>query len=176
MKKAIRKQIRELKKQYTETDLRKVSEDIMQRIEQEEAFKNANVIGLYWSLNDEVYTHDFVQKWASEKRILLPCIVGEDVIEFRGFKCKDDLCLGVDYSIPEPEEGEAVNPKEIELMIVPGVAFDPSGNRLGRGKGFYDRFLKKTQATKLGVCFPFQLLESVPADELDIRMDKVITK
>ena len=64
----------------------------------------------------------------------------------------------------------------IELVVVPGMAFDKQGHRLGRGKGYYDRLLPKlTNAYKLGVCFPYQYIEEVPTDEHDIRMDEVLT-
>ena len=68
------------------------------------------------------------------------------------------------------------DPSEIELIIVPAVAFDRNGNRLGRGKGFYDRLLQTTSATKIGVGYDFQLIEEIPAEPHDIPMDMVITQ
>ena len=63
----------------------------------------------------------------------------------------------------------------IDLIVVPGVAFDRHGNRLGRGRGYYDKILKETHvARKVGICFGFQFVEEVPVDELDVRMDLVI--
>ena len=65
--------------------------------------------------------------------------------------------------------------KEIDVAVVPGMSFDMRGNRLGRGKGYYDRFLPKIpQAYKIGVCFPFQKLPGIPADENDMKVDEVI--
>ena len=65
----------------------------------------------------------------------------------------------------------------IDLVIVPGVAFDRDGNRLGRGKGYYDRLLPRIpSAYKVGICFPFQIIEEVPAEPFDIRMDEIITQ
>ncbi len=64
---------------------------------------------------------------------------------------------------------------KIDLIIVPGIAFDKSLNRLGRGKAYYDKLLKDSKAIKIGVCFDFQLLESVPVDKYDVKMDLIIT-
>ncbi|MCF0205812.1 MAG: 5-formyltetrahydrofolate cyclo-ligase, partial [Bacteroidales bacterium] len=65
---------------------------------------------------------------------------------------------------------------DFDLIIVPGVAFDRNGNRLGRGRGYYDRFLcKYPKVEKIGICFDFQLLEEIPTEPTDIRMDKVVS-
>ena len=79
------------------------------------------------------------------------------------------------YSIQEPIGEEFTCYKEIALAIVPGMAFDKKGNRLGRGRGFYDRTLPKlAEAYKIGLCFPFQFLESIPCEAYDIKMDAVL--
>lgn len=129
---------------------------------------------LYYSLKDEVDTHTFVQKWSKKKRILLPVVVG------------DDLELRI-YTVPgrhgnrklwhRRTDGELFTDyATIDFIAVPGVAFDLKGNRLGRGKGYYDRLLPRIpSAYKAGICFPFQLVEEVPAESFDIRMDIIIT-
>ena len=101
-------------------------------------------------------------------------VVGDE-LELRRFSSPNDLQIGA-YNIQEPV-GECFNDfNKIELAIVPGMAFDKQGHRLGRGKGYYDRLLPKlTNAYKLGVCFPYQYVEEVPTDEHDIRMDEVLT-
>ena len=64
---------------------------------------------------------------------------------------------------------------EINLAIIPGMAFDAKRNRLGRGKGYYDRFLQKIhQVYKIGICFPFQLVDEIPTEETDIKMDAIM--
>ena len=65
---------------------------------------------------------------------------------------------------------------EIDLAVIPGVAFDRYGHRLGRGKGYYDRLLPQIPAPKVGICFPFQLIEEVPAEAFDFRMDTIIAQ
>ena len=117
---------------------------------------------------------NFLEKWYNRKQLLLPVVVGDE-LELRRFSSPNDLQVGA-YNIQEPV-GECFNDfSAIELVVVPGMAFDKQGHRLGRGKGYYDRLLPKlTNAYKLGVCFPYQYIEEVPTDEHDIRMDEVLT-
>ena len=80
------------------------------------------------------------------------------------------------YDILEPDGEEWwEEPGGVDLVIVPGVAFDRAGNRLGHGKAYYDRFLRPLAVRRVGVCFPFQLVDEVPHDDLDCRMDAVLS-
>lgn len=173
-KKEIRRQIRELKKKFSAEEKKAMSESIWEKIEENLYFRKARTILLYWSMEDEVYTHDFVQKWAGRKNTLLPCVVGDELV-IRHFDGMDGLCPGAGYGIPEPVDGFLAALDEIDVVIVPGVAFDRKGNRLGRGKGYYDKMLCCTSAWKIGICFDFQLLDSIPVESQDISMDEVIT-
>ena len=172
-KKELRKQSRGLKKLYASSALQQ-SVDIMAALEKHPLFKSAKLILLYQSLPDEVDTHAFLARWQEKKQLLLPVVVGDE-LELRRFSSPNDLQIGA-YNIQEPV-GECFNDfNKIELAIVPGMAFDKQGHRLGRGKGYYDRLLPKlTNAYKLGVCFPYQYVEEVPTDEHDIWMDEVLT-
>ncbi|MBR4936765.1 MAG: 5-formyltetrahydrofolate cyclo-ligase, partial [Bacteroidaceae bacterium] len=81
------------------------------------------------------------------------------------------------YNINEPQGAPFTRLSSIDLVIAPGMAFDTAGRRMGRGKGYYDRFLAQPElanAYKIGVCFPFQLLPEVPVDAHDICMDEVL--
>ena len=150
------------------------SAKILAALEAHPAFRAANTILLYHSLGDEVDTHTFIKKWSSEKRILLPVVVGDD-LELRIYTGPDDMTTG-SYGIEEPTGEVFTDYAAIDLIAVPGVAFDRKGNRLGRGKGYYDRLLPRIpSAYKAGICFPFQLVEEVPADSYDVRMDIIIT-
>jgi 5-formyltetrahydrofolate cyclo-ligase len=80
------------------------------------------------------------------------------------------------HGLREPVGGTVIDPKDLGVVIVPGLAFDERGNRLGRGGGFYDRFLATTPAFRIGVCFEVQLASSVPAGPLDVPMDAVVTE
>lgn len=79
------------------------------------------------------------------------------------------------HEIREPVGGEAVEPDGVALVLVPGVAFSPTGVRVGRGAGFYDRFLRESPARRLGVCFSEQIRESVQGEDHDVPMEAIVT-
>lgn len=172
-KKEVRKIIRELKKQYTPDEKIQASRSVWEQLEQEERFRKAQVVLMYWSMEDEIFTHDFVSKWSGEKTILLPCVHGDE-LDIRYFEGLENLCPGEGYAIPEPVGKLFTDWEQIDLIVVPGVAFDKQRNRLGRGKGYYDKILKQTRACKIGVCFDFQYLDQVPTEEHDVCMDLII--
>lgn len=148
---------------------------MLARLEAHPAFGQAQTVLLYHSLKDEVQTHAFIEKWSKRKKIILPVVAG-DVLELRLYTCPGDLCTG-SYGIAEPTGPLFTDYAAIDLAVIPGVAFDREGHRLGRGKGYYDKLLPLLPSTlKAGLCFPFQLLEEIPAESFDICMDVVITK
>ncbi|NDW13718.1 5-formyltetrahydrofolate cyclo-ligase [Bacteroides sp. 214] len=171
-KKQLRKQIREKKSLHSDSTLTAWSDETLRRLEAHPAFCRAKVVVAYYSLPDEVCTHQFVERWARQKTILLPAIVGNE-LELRRYTGAHSLRTGA-YGIPEPAGETFQAYHEIDLIIIPGVAFDRAGRRLGRGKGYYDRILPQLNAYKIGVCFPFQLVEEVPTEEFDARMDEII--
>ena len=149
------------------------SADVLNRLEAHPVFQQAHTILIYHSLPDEVNTHDFIRKWSAHKQILLPVVIGDD-LELRRYTGSADLKKGA-YGIEEPVGEPFTDYDSIDLAIIPGVAFDTHGNRLGRGKGYYDRLLPRLPHTyKIGICFPFQLLEEIPTEALDVRMDEVL--
>ena len=102
-------------------------------------------------------------------------MVGDD-LEIRIYTAPEDLATGA-YGIKEPTGKLFTDYTTIDFIAVPGVAFDRNGNRLGRGKGYYDRLLPRIpQAYKVGICFKFQIVEEIPAEPFDIRMDEIITQ
>lgn len=173
-KKEVRRLIKERKKVFPPQQALDDSEKIFEQVERLPQFKEAKSILAYWSLPDEVSTHKFVLKWAGKKRLILPVVVG-DTLELRYFGGLSTLVTSDSFGIQEPKAEEIADPKEVDLAIIPGVAFDSKGNRLGRGKGFYDRFLKQTNAYKVAVGFHFQILDNIPVDSFDIPVDLVIT-
>ena len=172
-KKALRIEIRQLKRACPLEERRRKSLSVWEAVERDEVFQQAETVLAYWSMDDEVYTHDFVNKWAGYKTLLLPCVKGDE-LELRYFDGEERLQPGEGYAIPEPVGELFTDWGKIDLILVPGVAFDKSGNRLGRGKGYYDKVLKQTGAYKLGVCFDFQLVERVPVEPHDVKMDRVV--
>ena len=174
-KKELRKRIALLRTLHNSTvTLQLQSAKILAALETHPAFRTAHTVLLYHSLKDEVDTHEFIRKWSSKKQILLPVVVGNE-LEVRKYTTPEELVQGA-FGIKEPMGELFTNYALIDLIVVPGVAFDTKGNRLGRGKGYYDRLLPHIpSAYKAGICFPFQIVEEVPAESFDIRMDEIIT-
>lgn len=151
------------------------SEKILKRLEETEFFRQASCIALYHAIPGEVQTAGFIEKWFEKKQLLLPLVVGDD-LRLLPYKGNDSLTPGA-FGILEPTDIETtVTESDVDLIIVPGVAFDRQLNRMGRGKGYYDRLLSTLQAPKIGICFDFQLQESVPVESFDKKMDMVITE
>ncbi|MEI7502065.1 MAG: 5-formyltetrahydrofolate cyclo-ligase [Paludibacter sp.] len=171
-KNKIRVQIKNLKKEITDAQKQKKSVEVFNKIALTSEFKAAKSILIYWSSDDELPTHEFIAEWKDKKCILLPIVVGEKM-EIKRFTSIEKMKKGY-KGIWEPysEESYCGNP---DLIIVPGVAFDLKKNRLGRGKGFYDRYFSQSKAPKWGVGFDFQLLKSVPFNENDVQLDKIFT-
>ena len=148
----------------------------MAQVEQLAQFQRANIVLLYWSMDDEVYTHKFVNRWYKEKTILLPCVDGDD-LRLRQYTGPECLQSGPQFGIDEPTGPEFTDLNKVEMIVVPGVAFDIHNNRMGRGRGFYDRLLKSTpNAFKVGVAFNFQLFDKIPVESFDVPMDKVVSE
>ncbi len=141
-------------------------------LEQHAAFMMANKILMYHSLPDELSTLAFIEKWHNRKRFYLPRVNGVnlDILPYN----QSTLRLGA-FHIEEPSGEDTADISEIELIVVPGVAYDRQGNRVGRGKGYYDRLLAETKATKVGIAYDFQLVDEIDAEPHDVKVDILIT-
>lgn len=167
--------MRERKRAVPADEKLRRSDIIMHRLELTHNFAAAQVVLLYWSMADEVQTHSFVERWYRRKTLLLPCVQGDDLVlrQYTGPEC---MVSGEQFGIGEPTGDEWTDLEAVQLIAVPGVAFDPAGNRMGRGRGFYDRLLKSTpHAVKIGLAYDFQMLDTIPTEPHDVRMDRVIT-
>ena len=175
-KKEVRRAIRDLKRAVPFEEKLRRSEAIMHKVELLPQFEQAKTVLLYWSMDDEVQTHSFVERWYREKTLLLPCVDGND-LRLRQYTGPECMVAGEQFGIGEPTGEEFTRLDEVEMIIVPGVAFDRHNNRMGRGRGFYDRLLSSTpSALKVGVAFDFQMLDEIPVEPFDIPMDKVVTE
>ena len=136
---------------------------------------DAHTVLLYSALPDEVPTLPLLNRLSTEgKTVLLPRVVSDTDMELRRYTGSNDMEQGA-FGIMEPTGKLFTDYENIDVAVVPGMAFDREGHRLGRGKGYYDRFLTRLSHTyKIGICFPFQLVDLVPADAHDILMDEVI--
>ncbi len=179
LKKELRAKMKVLKNSVPMQERIRLSDLIMEKVEQLEEFSKATTILLYYSLPDEVQTAAFLEKWAvcktdncSAKRLVLPVVDGEDLIlkEY-----KPGMLESGYQNILEPTNTTIINPSEIDFALVPGVAFDLNNNRLGRGKGFYDRLLPALSCPVFGLAYPFQIVEQVPTESFDKKLDGLVT-
>lgn len=107
-------------------------------------------------------------------RLILPRVSGEE-LELVYVEDLSSLRPG-SYGIPEPSSGEVADPEEVDFAVVPGLVFDRRGYRIGFGKGYYDRLLKRIRAPKAGVAYSFQVLSRVPEEEWDEPVDLIVTE
>lgn len=171
-KKQIRREIRSLKKFQADDEKQLEANVVFKKIELLPEFKQANTILIYWSMKDELPTPEVIAKWCSQKQLLLPSIEKNKLV-LKVYLPEMPL-VQKDLGFWEPDLKENYT-GPVDLVIVPGVAFDRSKNRMGRGKGYYDRFFKKYKPVKIGVGFDFQLMHKIPVARHDIKMDKIIT-
>lgn len=174
-KRALRAHIKDCRAEFSAEQLAEMSARAMARIEGLEAFRKASTVALYWSLAGETSTHDLVRKYAATKRIVLPVVDGETMHFAEVAADCSNLTSGA-FGVMEPRESTECPPDEIELMIVPGVAFDCRGGRMGHGKGYYDKYFEHYNGLKIGVCFDFQMVGEVPCEPFDVRMNAVLTE
>lgn len=168
----LRRKIKTSKSLLTETEKIQAAESVFDTIERSCAFTMAKNILLYNSLPDELSTRRFIDKWCGRKHFYLPRVNGID-LDILPYD-RTSLRYGA-FNIEEPQGDDIADVAVLDLIIVPGVAFDRNGNRVGRGRGYYDRLLRQTTATKIGVGYDFQLVDAIDAEPHDIMMDIVIT-
>jgi 5-formyltetrahydrofolate cyclo-ligase len=148
-----------------------------QRLVDSDCFKAAQVLALYSPINNEVQTALlFEVAHCQGKRVCYPRVRSES-LEFIEVTVVQELRRGC-FGVAEPKNGEPLPVAEIDLLVVPGVAFDRTGHRLGYGKGFYDRGLTRvaTVAISVGLCFGFQLCDRLPHESHDQPVRFVVTE
>jgi len=133
-------------------------------------WQSSGMIASYAALVGEP---EVLDPWPQDKRIALPRVLGED-LQFHWVASRAELQPGR-FGILEPAADAPIAGNDFDLILVPGLAFDLRGGRLGRGKGFYDRFLSTACGLRAGVCFEDQIEGEVPVEPHDLRMDFVIT-
>ena len=170
-KKELRRSIRERKRAMTEEEIVSRSEKLAELFYASEAYKNAKTIYGYLPYNQEVRTTPMLDQAQKDgKRVAVPKVMGDEMI----FIYLDDLSkVEKGYSgIPEPVENEPVADDPHALVLMPGLAFDPQGHRIGYGGGFYDKFLAAApEHPTLARCYDFQMLDHLETDRLDIPVD-----
>ena len=171
-KQIIREKIVKLKQSLPENTVVGLSRKIGYRLVQTDLFQAAKCVAFYYAIDNEVRTSGLIEAWSTKKKILLPVVDGEK-IHFCPYTGKENLQKGA-FGIPEPVDAASI--PDIDIFIVPGIAFDHACNRLGRGKGYYDRFLSGTDKPIIGLCYDFQLVDCLPSEIHDKKMSMVITE
>lgn len=171
----LRQHIRRLKREHLPQEREALSRCLCRAVQASPWWAAARTVVLYHALPDEADLSVLLRQAVREgKRVLLPVVAGDDLV-LRLYKGEQSLRPGP-FGIGEPVGEDFSAYEEIDLAVVPGLAFDAEGHRLGRGRGYYDRLLPRLKrAFRLGVCFPFQRVGSVPADPHDVAMHEVLT-
>lgn len=173
-KRRLREEVRQLKALRESRENNEEAEALGTLLLHHPHWLSARHILLFHPLPDEIDIFSAVKD--TDKQLLLPQVTGETTMVLHSYEGEDSLKKGA-FGIMEPTGNTFYDYHEIDLAIIPGVAFDSEGHRLGRGKGYYDRFLPllSPHCHKMGVCFSYQLFPSIPHDSHDIMMDEVLS-
>ncbi len=154
------------------------TKEILDRLLNDSTYQKANTIALFKSFNFEVDTNSIIDISLSNNKVVALPRIEQDEIVFYKINSKSILVKNK-YKIEEPisKKDNYIEKENIDLVIVPGLCFDRSGNRLGYGKGFYDRFLSGTSIRTIAICFDEQLLDEglLPASNSDVKIEEIIT-
>ncbi len=173
-KKELRALIRQRKRSMTETEITEKSEKLGQLFAQSELYRAANTIYGYLPYNQEVRTVPMLERAIAEgKRVAVPKVIGEDM---KFIYIRDMSRVEKGYAgIPEPVDDGPVADDPTALVLMPGLAFDREGHRIGYGGGFYDRFLaEEPDHPTLALCYDFQMQDALETEEFDIPVDAVL--
>lgn len=173
----IRGRMKALRRALSADEIEDKSDSITRYVLSLDCFKQARTVMVYLSAFKEPSVRKIIDDlFISGKTVVVPISNMDDfTITPSLLKSRDKLRCGA-YGIMEPEECIPVKAADIDLALIPGIAFDRRGMRAGFGKGYYDRFLAEFAGTKIGICYDFQLCENIPTDAHDIGMDIIITE
>ncbi len=176
-KASLRKEINEKLSNNSKSEFAKKSKIIIKKLFFRPEFINSKTTLFYVSFGSEVQTHEAIKKaLALGKRVAVPITDPEtfeiELAEIDSFEELEEK----EHAIMEPKEIKSIEPEEIDLVVVPGIAFDLEKNRLGRGKGCYDWLLKQLKCASIALAFESQIVEKVPVNENDERVGKIVTE
>ncbi|HOP69302.1 MAG TPA: 5-formyltetrahydrofolate cyclo-ligase [Bacillota bacterium] len=181
-KRELRKQIFQRRDRLSGEEIREYSRQIARRLYGLPEYRESRVIMFFLSFRSEVDTRSMVEEsLARGKEVLVPKALPDsrELIASRLLDCREDLAPGA-YGIPEPKESalRVVDPLQIDLLIVPGVAFSEDGRRLGYGGGYYDRFFGRLrpEVPLLALAFELQIVPEVPVQPWDRPVDLIVTE
>lgn len=176
-KSEIRRIMKQKRRALTEDEILEKSKAISESLFKTKEFTEAKTVMIYMSSFGEVSTATIMQRlFESGRRVVVPISnTADETITLSYIESRDELISGA-YGIPEPKTVKPVHEEDISLVLVPGTAFDMQMNRMGFGKGYYDKLLERLSAIKVGLCYDFQLLSEIPHSAHDIPMDIIITE
>ena len=176
-KSEVRKINKEKRAAMKDAEVKEKSLAIAKTFLDSEIYKNAKTIMAYMSLGNEVDTREIILSAFSDGKCVVVPITDAESGEITPCEIEKGEALKKGaFSILEPISKRIADPKQIDVVLVPGVAFDKKGGRVGFGKGCYDRFLKRADALKIGLCYAFQLCDVIEEESHDIKMDFVIAE
>ncbi len=180
MKDRLRKSIEKKRNTLSTSEVLEKSSRIKKRIFEMDLFRDAQTILFYVSYGNEVYTHDMIKESIGMgKTVVVPkSVTKNNALILSRLTDWDNLEVGA-YNILEPKQEsiEQVDVESIDLIIVPGVVFDESGNRIGHGKGYYDRLLNDSQnIPNIGLAFELQMIDNIESEKHDEKIDVIITE
>lgn len=174
-----RKQLLESRESLSLEEWESTSEKIIERLKQSSFFKKAKTVHCYVSMNErrEVNTHPLIKEMiAGGKKVVTPVTNFKDgTLSHVALTSFDDLSPNK-WGVLEAENGEEADISKLDLVIVPMAGGDEACNRMGYGKGFYDRFLKDVSCPKIGLCFEQNIIKQVPVEPFDVPLDGIITE
>lgn len=175
----LRKQIIEHMNSLSEERYTTLSEQIAASLYAQKEWVEAKTIGITLSMENEVNTYPIIEKaWGEGKKVVVPkCNKGTRTMSFRKISNFDQLeTVYMNLREPIPALTEEVNADEIDLQIVPGVAYTERGERIGYGGGYYDRYLVHYKGKALSLAYSFQMVEHIPVEPFDKNVEKIITE
>ncbi len=170
-KQQLRKELKRLATSNPLADSKAVIEQLAHELQN---LPKSRIVAAYMALPGEVDLSELFGQ--VDKEWVFPRVRGENLSFYRVKNVDQEMQVGA-FGIIEPKDGlDEVGVKQVDIFLCPGIGFDRSGGRMGRGKGFYDRMLENARpsALKMGVCFPFQVVDEIVMESHDVRMDKVI--
>lgn len=176
MKQKLRKRILEKRDTLTKKEIKDKSKKIKEVLFSLPEFNLAKTICFFVSFNKEVNTHGMIKEAIKQGKIVCVPMATDHKLILSKINKFDDLDKKNKYGILEPSKINKINKNDVDIIIVPGTVFDKQGHRIGYGKGYYDGLLKGYKGLSIGICFDLQMLNKVPRNEWDEKLDKVITE
>jgi len=176
MKHKVREKLLEKRNNLSRNEVLGKSNKIKDRLFSLREFWDAKTVMFYVSKENEVYTHDMIRESLNSKTVCVPVtVLADKSLKIAKINSFDELRVST-FDVLEPKNIVDIEKDKLDMIIVPGIAFDEKCNRIGSGNGYYDKFLKDVKAKKIALGFDFQILEKIPVEDYDIPVDAIVTE